>query len=385
MNAIPPLVFLLLFAVVGCGCRSDQSQPFLADDAFQELSLQLSEPEGYFDTDNLISNERPFQDVLPAITRLAPQGGAYIGVGPDQNFTFIAACRPSLAFIVDIRRDNLLQHLYFKELFERAPTRADFLSLLFAKPLSDELKIGSQASAAHLVNVFRAIPSDHDSFEQSLNAILPSLASRFPSLVSSDDSKFLQHVARAFFRENLELRFRSHGRRPHFFYPTLAELIAGTDRQQHEHGYLSSPERYHYVRRMQLENRIVPVVGNLGGRHALASIGGYLKRTDTPVSLFYLSNVEFYLVQSGLFAQFQSNVAALPSETDSLLYRTVFRHGRDHPETAPGAYVTPLLQRVHSFTDNTRTRPYGSYFDLIARDYVPVFSGGGVDPLTVDR
>src|SRR5687768_12006813 len=93
----------------------------------------LSEPPGYFDTDNLISNERSYLDVMPAL-RALPAGGAYIGVGPDQNFTYIAATRPAIAFIVDVRRDNLLLHLLFKALFQLSSSRPDYLSLLFGLP-----------------------------------------------------------------------------------------------------------------------------------------------------------------------------------------------------------------------------------------------------------
>ena len=52
-------------------------------------------------------------------------GGAYIGVGPDQNFSYIAQVRPDIAFIVDIRRDNLLLHLLFKALFSLSDTRVE--------------------------------------------------------------------------------------------------------------------------------------------------------------------------------------------------------------------------------------------------------------------
>ena len=72
----------------------------------------FSEPGGYFDTDNLISNERSYLQVLPDLERPGVHGGAYVGVGPDQNFSYIARIRPPIAFIVDIRRDNLLLHLY---------------------------------------------------------------------------------------------------------------------------------------------------------------------------------------------------------------------------------------------------------------------------------
>ena len=54
---------------------------------FAARVAQLSEPGGYFDTDNLISNERSYLHVVPALRAAGLAGGAYIGVGPDQNFS----------------------------------------------------------------------------------------------------------------------------------------------------------------------------------------------------------------------------------------------------------------------------------------------------------
>ena len=95
------------------------SQVRAAAQSFAALSEQLSEPNGDFDTDNLISNESSYLHVMPALEQGGVTGGAYIGVGPDQNFSYIARIRPASAFIIDIRRDNLLLHLLFKALFAR--------------------------------------------------------------------------------------------------------------------------------------------------------------------------------------------------------------------------------------------------------------------------
>src|SRR5689334_16548141 len=102
-----------------------------APSTFAAQIAQLSEPGGYFDTNNLMSNERSYLQVLPALQDVGFSGGAYIGVGPDQNFSYIAAIRPSIAFIVDIRRDNLLLHLLFKAAFSAAETRVEYLCVLF--------------------------------------------------------------------------------------------------------------------------------------------------------------------------------------------------------------------------------------------------------------
>src|SRR5213594_242144 len=102
--------------------------PRLADDAFWRLVADLSEPGGYFRSDVFLSNEETFQNVIPELKKTLPTGGVYLGVGPEQNFTYIAALQPRLAFIIDIRRQNMLEHLLYKSLFERSADRADFLS-----------------------------------------------------------------------------------------------------------------------------------------------------------------------------------------------------------------------------------------------------------------
>src|SRR5262249_60905286 len=102
--------------------------------AFVALSTRLSEPGGYFDSDNLISNETSYQHVLIKMREMNVSGGVYLGVGPDQNFSYIAKIRPRMAIIIDIRRDNLLQQLLYKALFERARNRVGFLCLFFGKP-----------------------------------------------------------------------------------------------------------------------------------------------------------------------------------------------------------------------------------------------------------
>ena len=69
----------------------------------------------------------PVSLVVPALTAAGLAGGAYIGVGPDQNFSYIAAIAAGRSpFIVDIRRDNLLLHLLFKAIFARPGTGSSF-------------------------------------------------------------------------------------------------------------------------------------------------------------------------------------------------------------------------------------------------------------------
>src|SRR5690242_20398067 len=103
----------------------------LPDQEFWSLTEQLSEPDGFFransgSPDNLLSNERTVSTVAAALAARVKPSGVYLGVGPEQNFTYIAAIRPRIAFITDIRRGNLHLQLLYKAIFELTDNRADF-------------------------------------------------------------------------------------------------------------------------------------------------------------------------------------------------------------------------------------------------------------------
>src|SRR5436190_12738555 len=127
--------------------------------SFAQQIAALSEPGGYFDTDNLVSNESSYLQVLPELRRRAISGGVYIGVGPDQNFTYIAEVRPALAFIVDIRRDNLLLHLLFKALFQMSGSRVEYLALLFGRPVPADAGQWRSATIERLVEYIDRTPA----------------------------------------------------------------------------------------------------------------------------------------------------------------------------------------------------------------------------------
>src|SRR5262249_8243360 len=98
--------------------------------ACRKLSADLSEHDGTFRSDNLVSNEVWLQYVIPDLLKAVPPAGVYLGVGPEQNFTYIAALKPAMAFIIDVRRGNLNLHLMYKALFELSANRAEFVSRL---------------------------------------------------------------------------------------------------------------------------------------------------------------------------------------------------------------------------------------------------------------
>src|SRR5215475_973162 len=128
-------------------------EPSLTDQEFRSLITTMSERGGTFLTDNIVSNEIAMQDVLPELERV--HRGAYVGVGPEQNLTYIAALKPSIAFVVDLQRANLLLHLMYKALIELSTDRADFLSRLFARPRP--AGVGPDTSAAVMFAAYDAV------------------------------------------------------------------------------------------------------------------------------------------------------------------------------------------------------------------------------------
>src|SRR5215510_4488210 len=140
---------------------TDRLPPQLSDEAFWNMVSEFSETGGYFRSDNFVSNETTFQYVIKNLKKTTP-GGVYLGVGPDQNFTYIVAMQPKLAIIFDIRRQNTMQHLMYKALIEMSSDRADFLSRLFSRKRPENL--GPQSTADELFAAYDNVEPDRQLF-----------------------------------------------------------------------------------------------------------------------------------------------------------------------------------------------------------------------------
>ena len=294
---------------------------------FASQIASLSEPGGYFDTDNLISNERSFLSVLPELEERNVHGGAYVGVGPDQNFSYIAHVRPDIAFIIDIRRDNLLLHLLFKALFEQARTRVEYLSLLFGRPVPADLDAWRNAPVARLAEYIGKATADPKTVD-ALRSRLDVIVKGFGVALSSEDLTTIDRFHRRFIEGGLGLQFQSFNRYyAQNYYPTYEDLLLGTDTKGHHGHYLASEDAFQFLKSLQAHDRVVPVVGNLSGPTALAAIGRLLADKRETLSVFYTSNVEFYLQRDGSYQRFVNNLGALPHTERSVIIRSHFDRG----------------------------------------------------------
>ncbi len=328
---------------------------------FASRVAALSEAGGYFDTDNLISNERSYLQVLPDLRRAGIAGGAYIGVGPDQNFSYIAAVRPRIAFIVDVRRDNLLLHLLFKALFELSQTRVEYVSLLFGRDVPADLSRWRETSIDRLVAQANRAPADRRVLDKR-HTRLESALKRFGVPLSADDLATITRFHRRFIDAGPDLRFQSTGRPPQAYYPTYRELLLETDPEGRRAHYLASEDAFQFVKSLESRDLIIPVVGDLSGATALTAIGRLLRERREQVSAFYVSNVELYLFRDGTFLRFVRNLTELPHASGAVLIRAVF--GRySMSGRGSSSHVQRIDGLIRDFTDG-RTR---AYEDLMKR------------------
>lgn len=354
--------------VSGSAQTSEAVQPVAVDSAFARLVERLSEPDGYFDTDNLISNERSYLHVLGGMREQGVQGGAYLGVGPDQNFAYIAQVRPEIAFIIDIRRDNLLQHLFFKALFNAARNRLEYVCLLFGKPVPPDVAAWSDGPIEQLLAYIDETPGWEGHRTEAL-ALVQDEVRRSGLALSDEDLAAIDRIHTQFIHAGLDLKFTSHNRPPRYYYPSYRDLLLETDLTGRQGAYLAREEDFQFIKAMQHQDLIVPVVGDLAGGHALAAIGAYLAERGMTVSAFYTSNVEFYLMRRRRFARFVENVRHLPLDTQSVIIRSYFnRFSAEHPQTVPGYASTQLLQPIERLVDGYEQGRYQTYRDLINRE-----------------
>ncbi len=331
----------------------------IADADFWRMIDGFSEGDGYFQSDNLVSNELTFQWVIPRLRASWGPGRVYLGVGPDQNFTYLAALRPPLAFIVDIRRDNLRLQLFYKALLELSPTRIDFLSWLFSRAKPEGLPAG--VDVGQLFAAFRTQPPVPEMFGETLRAVRERLMveHRFP--LTAADQAHLEYVLTAFFYSGPDLAYANTGRSGR--YPSYQDLMVATDEAGQAHGFLATEGGYGAVRDLQLRNLVVPVVGDFAGAKALRAVGDYVRGHGATVGAIYTSNVEQYLFQYGTWPAYYANVATLPVDDRTQFVRSCFTSCA----TVPWSRSVQLLDPVTALLADVAAGKVRSYYDVVMR------------------
>ena len=369
-NARRISTMLILFAMLSVSALNfaqaptAQSKPpeSLSAAEFSKMIRDFSEDGGYFRSDNFTSNETAYLYILDKLQQHGTTGGAYLGVGPEQNFTYIAKVRPRIAFIVDIRRQAVIQHLMYKAIFHLSPTRTQFLSRLVSRPAPAKVDGSLNDLLAH----FSAAVGDEKLYAENLAAIRKTIQDDFQFPLSEADAKSLEYVYKSFYTDGLEIAYRMDGNASwgNMSFPSLKEITEQTDQYGKQGNFLASVNDYEFVRGLHRKNLIIPIVGNFGGKKALVSVGDYLRKIGLTVTAYYTSNVEQYLFDGTLFSDFATNVSKLPLTEKSMFIRGVTGRGRS-VAMLPGHRLTTFIQPMTVFVKDFKEGLYSSYRDLV--------------------
>jgi hypothetical protein len=362
------LIFTLAFGI-SLSAAQNSPQDRIPAAEFSKIIKSFSEEEGYFLSDNLISNEDGYLSVLAKLRELRFSGGAYIGVGPEQNFTYIAKLRPSIAFLVDIRRQAMIQHLMYKALFHLSKNRAEFLSRLLSRRLTGKDPPEADSTLDKLVEYFSIARADASYCTSNLAEIERIIRYEFGFPLSEEDRNSLADISHSFYAQGIDLSFQFRSsRRGGFGMPSLRELLEQLDSEGKPGNFLARADDYQFVRDLHEKNKIIPLVGDFAGPKTLKSIAGYLRDHGYSVNAFYTSNVEMYLFQTDSFDDFVKNVKTLPITPRSLFIRSANNRGR----WSSGYRMVTLLQYISVFLKDYQEGLYTDYWTLVNTHFIPL-------------
>ncbi len=324
-----PITVLIFCSITSVAASAEPLPKKIDDTTFWRMLTEFSESGGSFTSENFVSNEPNFQLVLKKLKATEKTHGVYLGVGPEQNFTYISALQPDIAFIVDIRRQNLIQHLMYKAMFEMATDRSTFLSLLFSRRRPERLNDNS--TLVELLNAYKGVPADAEIAKTNLQGIKDVLVKQHGFMLSDDDLETLEHIHHIFELYGPETGYASNLRTVDFTNANtngnFGTVLTTTDEEGTNRTFLASEALFRIVKDMERNNLVVPIVGDFAGDKALRAVAKYLKDHEATVSVFYVSNVEQYLFQNNPAAinggaqKFYGNVAALPLDSSSRFIR----------------------------------------------------------------
>lgn len=202
-----------------------------------------------------------FQDLL--VEKLSGLGGAYVGVGSDQNYTMAALARSELLMLIDYDPRIPWVHRIYDVLVRKSATPAELIACF--EPAQAE------ATAAAL----------RDAFGSDANAA--AMVKHFKGRTKLWH-KYLERVQRT---------------------PST---------------WLSDASLYAHVRTLFTQGRVISRNGDLTATTTIRSIADTSQALEVPVRIVYFSNAEQFFKYT---KSFRESMAALPTDERSVVIRTV--------------------------------------------------------------
>ena len=261
-----------------------------------------------------------------------------------------------MAFVVDIRRGNLLLHLTYKALIEVARDRTDFMSRVFARQAP--AGVGFRSTARALFDAFGSVPVSSELAATTLHEIFDRLEHTHGFPLSDDDRRGITEVYRSLYTGGPNVRGDFGGGR---WIPSYAELMAQTDLHGYDHSFMESEANFRILKEYESNNLIVPLVGDFAGPKTIRAVGRYVKDHHATVTTFYTSNVEEYLFRARARQPFSRTFNASLNQ-DSTFIRAFFTH----TDAGLRSLLDPMRPCLAAVARKVRT-----YTDLISRSKAP--------------
>ena len=222
----------------------------LSDAEFWRMISEFSEPGGSYPYENFVSNERRQQIVIPALKQATRAGEVYVGVAPEQNFMYAAALQAKMAFVLDIRRQNMLEHLLYKALFELSPNRADFVSRLFSRKRPAGLDEKTTANA--LFAAYENVKNDADFYLQNIEAI-KGVFKRHGFTLDSEDLLKIEYVYQVFYRGGPAINYEFASASPATNSLSYTQIMTLSDAAGRNWSYLATEASFHTPVRLKVQ------------------------------------------------------------------------------------------------------------------------------------
>jgi hypothetical protein len=181
-----------------------------------------------------------------------------------------------------------------------------------------------------LFSAYDAARPSEELYAENLRAVVDLLKKKHKFPLDDEDVNGVEYVYhRAFFLGGPNLNY-GVGRGAGFGgnAPTYEELMLAQDGRGQNRGFLASEDNFGFLKSLETNNLLVPVVGNFGGPKAIRAVGQYVKDHGGTVVAFYLSNVEQYLIQDDIWDKFCASVATVPlDDTSTFIFTGQGRNG----------------------------------------------------------
>jgi hypothetical protein len=207
-------------------------------------------------------------------------------------------------------------------------------------------------------------------FDKTLKEVRQDIQ-KFGIPLSQADVETIGKVHRAFFTAGLDIKYSSYHRPPRSIYPPYRDLLLETDLAGQQQNYFNSEDDFQFIKKLEDQDMVIPVVGDLSGPQAVKAIGQYIAEIKERVSAFYVSNVEFYLQRQGTFDKFVENLRSLPIDGRSVIIRSYFNYyAPAHPQAEPNHYSTQLMEHIDDLIKQCAAGECDAYNDIVTKNSI---------------